>query len=327
MKRGATSHGIEGNRLRCSEVHPATVRLACMFLALSVASAGAWLFLSPALPTFKHSARSGAPLPSPQASSRSPQAARSPILAQLANHNLGSLPAEITTEDCASLFHYLNETEAPPADTSHLLASLFRRWAELDPASAAQACQSLRNQSLRRENLARVASVWAENDSPAARAWASALPAPVDRKLAASSVADAALDTHPDLALSIAAQLYAETGDDTTLITLSSRFSSQDPLAARAWLDAMPEGGTRDHLLHQQALQWANENPVFAAGLAAELGAPDQRAAALKAVLGPWHAREPHAAAEWVAHLPEGSLRTDSNTALLASSAVNSSSP
>jgi hypothetical protein len=196
---------------------------------------------------------------------------------------------------------------------------LLQKWTQLDAKGAIAFVES-RDRDERWIGTSAVLKAWTRLDPSAAIAWAESsgkeLPAPewegrggpgggaAQGNFALSMVVSQLARTDLDRALSVAATQKYDSRS-RTLDSLASELVSQRGLAAaRAALDALPEGGLRDGLALNLAGRFASADPAGTAQWALALAPGDTRSRALAEVVGEWAKADAVAAGNFLAKLP-----------------------
>ena len=105
----------------------------------------------------------------------------------------------------------------------------------------------------------------------------------------------------------------------------ATAWAIRDADAAAAWAGGEPDAGRRETLLAAVAIGQANLSPEDAAErLFRSVTSPAALIPAVQAIARIWAARDPQAAHEWVAGLPEGDLRRNADEALSSLVAIPS---
>jgi len=158
------------------------------------------------------------------------------------------LACELVMRDSQAAFAWVEQLQVRE-DREAALKQVCLQLAQRDPASAMNAAWRLqlgkwgdKDQTLVLEKLA---SQWATSDLNSALTWARALPAAEDGrrdhiiKGIASAIASA---TPADAARLVAGQMTSDSAQFHAALDVLSKWSTNDMAAAKAWLDAFPDG-------------------------------------------------------------------------------------
>ena len=203
-------------------------------------------------------------------------------------------------------------------DRNAALGALLQKMADDDPAQAVALLAGVPEVGLRQTIAAGIASSWIEHDPAGGAAWLAGdgqqfLAPATWRRLQAEAVTrwsafDPATAVH-----FIAAQPPANEGEAKELRAASREWARKDPAAALAWAQSLPANDPRKPSATFGVLEgWADFNPAQAGGYVSQLAYNSSRAEAddAAAVVGArWAARDPAAAAQWAATLPERTAR------------------
>jgi hypothetical protein len=225
------------------------------------------------------------------------------------NRRLESLANEMHLTQTVAVVEFLKES-AFPESASELSLRLVRRWAEVDPRTAADWVNRAEIGPVRQQSLEAVAIAWANQNLSEAVEWARQLDDDAERHSGLKMIAYEAARTEPVEALRIAAELPAGDNRDDLMAHSISQWAATDPEAAAVWGREIDDAAFRERVLAQIAIAWADRDPVAAATLA--LGAVTlgrQQDDAVVSIVQRWVQHEPVQAATWVAEFPEGALR------------------
>lgn len=164
-----------------------------------------------------------------------------------------------------------------------------------------------------------VAREWWRQDREAALAWVKGLPEGVRDHARGAVVAAAALDDPPAAAV-MAAQMPAGHEREVAAARVAEMWATHSPAEAMAWVRTLAAEDRRraepQALIAwaaadgEQAAQFVSSESMDSAGASPHRLSEDvQRNVA--AVAGTWAKREPDKAAEWMAKLPEGPLKSE----------------
>jgi hypothetical protein len=183
---------------------------------------------------------------------------------------------------------------------------LVRRWAEVDPARAADWSGGVVETAPRTAAMKQVAIAWANSDLEAAAHWVVALP--MDQATADASIALSyeAARTNPYMALETAGRLAPSPERDSALVHALNQWVLSDFAAARDWAFSLPPSDLRQQLIATVSTAGANQDGQASAELAAiqlEPGAEQDRAAV--SIVQQWAQTSPQGAAAWIEQFPE----------------------
>jgi hypothetical protein len=230
----------------------------------------------------------------------------------------------VDPKDAKSLVNSLRQT-APDSISAEVATSLFltglTKWASADGAGAATWLDKFGG------NLApaiwrAVADTWGTLDPAAALAWIS--------KQSDSAVKETQIDglitqwMKTDLP---AAAAYAREHIDGTIKSESrvahaaNQLAGQDPKAAIAYIESLPEGTAKQFAQTMAAVKWAYNDPVAAAAWVSSLP-PAAQGAASASVVAMWLPQDPQAASNWISTL-QGDARDSAVSAYSANLALH----
>ena len=254
----------------------------------------------------------------------------------------------LSARELAQLWQVLGQFKH--SDTRETFSyTLFSTWANLNPAAALGAAQSISMPDKRDSAVHTVLSKWAENDSPAALKWArgvanedrrqAALAAVVSgmaetdparatrlfpdltpgraRDLAAASLTTALASEDPSAASRIADQIGTAVYREIAFGDIAAAMSTTDPQAALKWARSLSNISDRNTALAEVLPDIARTDPQGAAALiTAEPANPDWLA---RVLASQWVAQDATAAAQWVRDLPPGATQQEAVQGLLQS--------
>ncbi len=220
---------------------------------------------------------------------------------------------------------------------------LVRRWAERDPASAAEWVARLSVDAEFLPLLKQVALAWANKDLASASTWVRALPEGRTRAAVTMEVAYEAARSNPVAALELATALPQSRTRNDLLVHSASQWMVMDSAAATAWVASVPDQNLRDRLTSAiVAAAAAQDAPNSAALALSSITSREEqeratilivqhwaqeaiseavaswveqfqdssvRNVALQNLLTLWTMRDPKAAEAWLHDLPAGSFR------------------
>ena len=198
-----------------------------------------------------------------------------------------------------------------PTDLSReLLSRLIRRWAEIDPRSAADWVTRMPPGEARQQAIASVAIAWANSSLPEAIDWALKLQDENERQSGALSIAREALRTEPITALELAGQLPDSPERNEVVSQAASQWAATEPENAVEWATQINDESLRNIALSNIATVWAAADPIAAAALAVDSISPGRaQNDAVVSIVQRWVQKDAQATAAWVEQFPEGTLR------------------
>ncbi len=211
------------------------------------------------------------------------------------NSSIRTAILEISSENperALTLASHLGPMEAGPST-----GSIFRSWAEIDPAAAAARAAELTQGQPRSMALEAIARRWVQDDPEAALGWARALESPVERRRMLESTALEWSYNSP--AAAFRTFVDSEELPLGTFSSIAATWVRQEPLAATERIEALPEGPRRQAALRAAASEMAMEHPHEAARLADLLPSGSTRASVLESVAFEMTADDAQAAATW----------------------------
>ncbi len=206
----------------------------------------------------------------------------------------------------AALQWLANRDDQPAAG---LRESLVRRWAEIDPAAAAEWINRFAPLSSYQQCVLQVATAWGGSDPAAAAQWAGSLPGDA-RSAALTSIAYEAARQDPVTALNVAAGLAPGAERDKLVAFATSQWAAADAKSAASWAAASQDESLRQRLVAAIAIGSAERDGGQAAALLAgncPAGVEQNRAAV--AILQRWTQQAPRDAASWLAAFPDTPAR------------------
>ena len=203
-------------------------------------------------------------------------------------------------------------------DRNAALGALLQKMADEDPAQAVALLAAVPEAGVRQMVAAQIAAVWIEHDPAGSAAWLAGdgqrlLAPPALRRLRTAAVARWAGFDPAAATRFLTAQPPAGEGDAPELRATSREWARKDPAAALAWAQGLPSNDPRKAPVTAGVLEgWTDFNPAQAGGYVSQLAYNSSRAEADDAaavVGGRWAERDPAAAAQWAATLPERTAR------------------
>jgi hypothetical protein len=201
--------------------------------------------------------------------------------------------------------------KALPAD---LLDSEFgnvalKQWAGLDRQSAAQWMATGAGANEFQAGL--ITYGWLQEDKVGMHAYLDGLPAGAWRENVLNTAANNALTAGDGLeAIEMARKMSPGEQQDTMLKQAAEAWAKSDPQAAASWANGVTDPQLRGQINESIAAGLASVDPAKAADLVTKsMAAGEQMTTAIQDVASTWGAKDPAAAASWVANLPEGQTR------------------
>jgi len=206
--------------------------------------------------------------------------------------------------EVAALVHDLAAAQAttPGYEYTFEISTACARWAEVDPKGALQFVLQSKQKSFRDGALASVFSGMAVNDPAMAKAEAAAITDPVSRRLATIAVAGALAVKNPDDWVEMVNKDHS-LGSFTSIRSITSEWANDDPVAAAGRLENLP-ASMRKGAAGSIAKIWGSKDAPAALAWASSLKSPAERTEALGAVVGGMSAKDPEAAMAAMATLP-----------------------
>lgn len=231
----------------------------------------------------------------PEATADPPSKAIRPDLVKNALPAALQLEGALTVGDAMLLIAGMNDD----ASRSQYYQNLLRYCLRQDPAGAAELAAAFGDTKLRELGVSFVLLHWGEADPVAALGWAANHPrGENDRtRIFAAYEGVAALD--PLAALTMLRR--PELGNDLDALGRIAVFHAQQQgqLAdARAWIEQLPEGATRDLLVGHLVHFWAETSPTEAARWLASVAPDDVFRSGIRTLLHELVQTDPHGAAD-----------------------------
>ncbi len=181
-------------------------------------------------------------------------------------------------------------------------------WAEHDPATVA--AEILRSRDRwDRDVVTAVAQNWSITDPRATMAWVENLPLKADQEAAWSRFRLDVRQLGADAALELLGAIPSEKRRAGMASQIASELARENPRAALAWAERLPEGELRTRALRPALDELAAHNPVEAVGYVTSLPAGQGRTDLLRRSVAIWAVRDADAAMAWTRQLPAGSER------------------
>lgn len=145
--------------------------------------------------------------------------------------------------------------------------AVAERWGTLDPAGALAWLNNQPNSAIKEKQMDGLMTAWVKTDLPAAAEYARAH-------------LDGTIKSESHVALA------------------ANHLAANDPQAALAYIQTLPEGTAKQFAQTMAATRWAYLDPAAAAAWVSSLPAEDQGAAA--GVIAMWAPQDPQAAGDWM---------------------------
>lgn len=201
----------------------------------------------------------------------------------------------------------LNSADQLESDQDKLefLRGIYSEWSLADPESALEhAKTSMTTGQARSEVIGIAVNKWATKDPRAAWMWSEEnLSGPL-KEQAFSDVLVGWTRRSPETA----SQWLGSTGINSQplISALARTWAEQDPKAAVAWADKLPDRSTRKAAIIPAAAQWLIQKPAEAAEYFTEEASQPDGAALATTIADIWGTTDPAATSEWIQKLPDG---------------------
>lgn len=183
--------------------------------------------------------------------------------------------------------------------TQGLLHTGLSKWASVDAAGAARFLDNYGGEILPSAWQA-VAESWGMVDPTGALAWVNKQPNAVIKEKQMDGVMTAWVKTDLPAAAEYArAHLDGTIKSGTHVALAANYFAANDPKAAIAYIQTLPEGSAKQMAQSAAAIRWAYNDPAAAAAWVFSLPADDQAAASV-GVMAMWATQDPQAAGNWI---------------------------
>ena len=140
-------------------------------------------------------------------------------------------------------------------------SSVFRVWAQSDPAAAASAIQKIGLPWSRAREFRTVAAVWAKEDAEAAWEWAKGLSNSNERSEALESVMGTAIEKDWRSAVRLYEELPVKRGNDRVLKKLLTKMSEESPVEAYEFATEHAKGAGSVAEFQGLWWNWAQQDP------------------------------------------------------------------
>jgi hypothetical protein len=194
--------------------------------------------------------------------------------------------------------------ELPDNGRRHqLIRDSLSSFASSSPELGYAVIQTLPPSDDRKQASGRLATGWAERDTPAAFKWAVALPEGTDRQAVLSELLPRVAEWNLSAATSFLSTNANSRGGEELCAPVAQRYAAENPQAALEWAKAIPAGGTRETALRIVVMEIASKSPAEGSKLARELFGPENRSTAFYTIARTWAKSDPKAAADFAASL------------------------
>jgi len=194
---------------------------------------------------------------------------------------------------------------------------LFRRWAELNPAAAANWVAALSDDGLRPQLIDLVAVAWSEKDLPHALAWVKLLPEGDTKNRTLADLGYEMARGNPLEALQLASQLPAGDYADALLLHALAQYATVDSGQSQQLALALPPGALREQALSLVATVLAKQDGLGAARFAVDNIAPGPELdRAVIGVVQLWAQDNFTGASDWVQTFPNSVMRQQAEQSL-----------
>jgi hypothetical protein len=194
-----------------------------------------------------------------------------------------------------------------PEITQGLLHTGLSKWASVDAAGAARFLDNYRG-DVPPSVWQAVAESWGMLDPASAFAWASKQADAVIKEKQMWGAMTAWVKTDLPAAAEYARAHLDGTLTSEKLVSLAANYlAANDPKAAIAYIETLPEGPVKQFAQAMAATKWAHNDPAAAAAWVSSLPAEAQGEAAV-GVVAMWATQDPQAAVNWIRTL-EGAAR------------------
>ncbi len=197
----------------------------------------------------------------------------------------------------------------PAQERESLMPVLVARWAEIDPAAAAQFALTIPESVSRSMTMRATLGVWIATSPEAAMAWASSLPPGQQRSRTITDVLSALAQRDPVSALHLLERLPKDRARDNSSFNILSEWAKSNPRAAADyWMETIPSTGPDvNGTLAQIAGLWARSNPQEALTWARLLPESAAKNNTLGSIIGGMAGKDPQQAVSQLAQLPAAS--------------------
>ncbi len=219
------------------------------------------------------------------------------------------------SQDPAGAFAVLSKEPLSQAYSSY--PTVFKWWAEHDPAAAVAAALNLPPSGMRDSTLETIAGTWADSNPTAAKAWVDSLPAGPSKDKALAQVVMALSSANPSaIAFSLADyNIPPGAARDEMIGVIALDFAAKDPAGALAWAAGKLTGKDFETASVVALRQIDDVDPATAAAYLAKIPDPAVIDRALPMILSNWGRQDPQAALAWAQALPADNA-TERNSAI-----------
>lgn len=200
---------------------------------------------------------------------------------------------------------------------SGLLYTGLSKWASVDATGAARFLD-LNGRQVGPAVWQAVAESWAMNDPAGALAWVNQQPNAVIKEKQMDGVMTGWIKTDLPAAAEYArAHLDGTLASERHVALAANYFAANDPKAAIAYIETLPEGTAKQFAQTLAAMKWAYLDPTAAAAWVSSLPAEAQGVTAVS-VVAMWATQDPQAAAAWI-----NTLQGDARDSALSAYSAN----
>jgi chemotaxis protein histidine kinase CheA len=235
---------------------------------------------------------------------------------------LRNFVVSIATSNLPVVFKEMQELQErnPTVFGEALQLHLLRQWAEKDIHSAAAQITQHPVTDNRAELIAVLASAWAAQNLADATAWAKQLPESAERHAALTRMADDVAFDHPIESLGLSLTETPQSLHDGTIRRAIASWTRQEPDNASSWTEQIADTTLREEGVSIVAETIGETAPTAAARIIINSMRPGElQNQTVLAVVRRWMQMDAVAAAAWINHFPDGTLRQNA-MALLESS-------
>lgn len=199
----------------------------------------------------------------------------------------------------------------PYSERWQVMQTLGSRWAEISPATAAEAAVKAGNDgSGWNQLLSGVVDKWVATDLTSAMTWLKTQP-DARRMQLMQTVIQSVARRDPEAALKIL-QTQPESNQMTWMShQVFEQWVQRDPADAAKNAEGMKPGISRDRALQSVAANWAAQDPASAMRWAESFSDKANQNRLLRSISQAWATQDPKAAIEWAGKLSETGLRQD----------------
>ncbi len=249
-------------------------------------------------------------------------AAKDPAIALETLANLSDMSNGVAMSEATVVHSYAQEDprgalaalQALPVDAPNrsglqkFAFSIFKNWAETDPAAAAQEAYTLPDGTLQLMSWESVSKAWALQDPVAALAWTDTLPQGQSKDFAMTSAIRGISEIDAQTAATYALRLPDGNNRNALLQNIAANWSFQDPVMLLNWAGANLKGGEYNSATLTALNALANTDPQ---SVASYLAGPVDTAISNKAAPAlamAWARQDTSAALAWALAMPANNI-------------------